>query len=107
MNSEFIKRLLSDATAEMPPPDLDTEAVAAIKTRYHTIILFRVLVDRDEAAWREGDYWEEYWAQSCSEPAYSHVPDPDEWFAEYDPALRCDPQTGEYLDPEAAAAALR
>jgi len=97
--SNWIDRMMSDETAVMPPPTPPAyEDLAMFKTSDHQQILFREIAT--------GELWAELIVYSWAEPVTYYVPDADAWIARFKPALRCDPLTREYLDPDAAYAVL-
>jgi hypothetical protein len=90
--------MMSDETAVMPPPTPPAyEDLAMFKTSDHQQILFRGIAT--------GELWAELIVYSAEAVTY-YVPDADAWIARFKPALRCDPLTREYLDPNAAYAVL-
>jgi len=90
--------MMSDETAVMPPPTPPAyEDLAMFKTSDHQQILFREIAT--------GELWAELRVYSAEAVTY-YVPDADAWIARFKPALRCDPLTREYLDPNAAYAVL-
>ena len=96
--SDWIARMMSDETAVMPPPPPPAyEDLAMFKTLDHRQTLFREIAT--------GELWAELRVYSAEAVTY-YVPDPDAWIARFKPQLRCDPLTGEYLDPDAAHAVL-
>ena len=97
--SNWIERMMSDETAVMPPPPPPAyEDLAMFKTSDHQQVLFREIAT--------GELWAELGVYSISDKVTCHVPDADAWIARFKPALRCDPLTREYLDPDAAYAVL-
>ena len=94
----WIDRMMSDETAVMPPPPPPAyEDLAMFKTPDHQQVLFREIAT--------GELWAELRVYSAEAVTY-YVPDADAWIARFKPALRCDPLTREYLDPDAAYAVL-
>jgi hypothetical protein len=90
--------MMSDETAVMPPPPPPAyEDLAMFKTPDHRQTLFREIAT--------GELWAELRVYSAEALTY-YVPDRDAWIARFKPELRCDPLTGEYLDPDAAHAVL-
>ena len=97
--SNWIARMMSDDTAVMPPPPPPAyEDLAMFKTPDHRQTLFREITT--------GELWAELLVYSASDPVTYYVTDADACIARFKPALRCDPLTGEYLDPDAAHAVL-
>src|SRR5947208_9386671 len=96
--SNWIARMMSDETAVMPPPLPPAyEDLAMFKTPDHKQTLFREIAT--------GELWAELRVYSAEAVTY-YGSDPDAWIARFKPVLRCDPLTGEYLDPDAAHAVL-
>jgi hypothetical protein len=97
--SNWMDRMMSDETAVMPPPPPPAyEDLAMFKTLDHQQILFREIAT--------GELWAELGVYSVSDKVTYYVTDADAWIAGFKPALRCDPLTREYLDPDAAQAFL-
>jgi hypothetical protein len=97
--SNWMDRMMSDETAVMPPPPPPAyEDLAMFKTLDHQQILFREIAT--------GELWGELGVYSVCDKVTYHVTDADAWIADFKPALRCDPLTREYLDPDAAHAVL-